>query len=198
MNTFTSYLRQFGTAFRLLLAATLVLGLGYPAVVWGVGQLAFPSQANGSIVSVDGQPAASSLIVQSPADGLGPEWFRPRPSAVNWDPTSSSPSNLGPNDPKLAESIAQLRAQVAKDEGIAEDQVPLDAVTASGSGLDPQISSGYAKLQIPRIAAATGLPESALADLVAKNTTSALESLLGQEAVNVTRLNLDLAAAVRK
>lgn len=198
MNTFTSYLRQFGTAFRLLIAATVVLGLGYPAVVWGVGQLAFPNQANGSVVSVDGQPAASSLIVQSPADGLAPEWFRPRPSAVNWDPSSSGASNLAWNDPKLVESMAQLRAQVAKDEGIAEDQVPLDAVTASGSGLDPQISSAYAKLQIPRVAAATGLPASTLSAMVSKNTTSGLESLLGQEAVNVTRLNLELAAMVKK
>lgn len=198
MNTFTSYLRQFGTAFRLLIVATVVLGLGYPAVVWGVGQVAFPNQANGSIVSVDGQAAASSLIVQSPADGMGPEWFRPRPSAVNWDPSSSSPSNLGPTDPKLAASIAQLRGDIAKAEGVSEDRVPLDAVTASGSGLDPQISSAYAKLQIPRVAEVVGLPESALSAMVAKNTTSGLQSLLGQEAVNVTTLNLDLAAAVQK
>lgn len=198
MTTFTSYLRQFGTAIRLLLAATVVLGLGYPAVVWGIGQVALPNQANGSIVSVDGQQAASSLIAQSPKDGLGPEWFRPRPSAVNWDPASSSASNLGPNDPKLVDAIAALRSQVAQDEGVAESQVPIDAFTASGSGLDPQISLAYAQLQVPRIAAATGLAQSAVQDLIARNTTSGLESLLGQQAVNVTVLNIQLAAAVKK
>ncbi|ABY22658.1 potassium-transporting ATPase C chain [Renibacterium salmoninarum ATCC 33209] len=198
MNTFTSYLRQFGTAFRLLIAATVVLGLGYPAVVWGIGQLAFPNQANGSIVSVNGQQAASSLIAQSPKDGLGPEWFHPRPSAVNWDPASSRASNLGPNDPKLAESIETLRAQIAEDENVSESKVPMDALTASGSGLDPQISLAYAQLQIPRIADKTGLSETALQDLVSKNTTSELESLLGQQSVNVTKLNIDLAAAVKK
>lgn len=197
MNTFTSYLRQFGTALRFLLAATVILGVGYPAVVWAAGQAVFPGQANGSIVKVGGEPAASTLLVQSPADGLGPAWFRPRPSAVNWDPAASGPSNLGPNDPKLADSIAQLRAQVAQDEGVAEAQVPVDAVTASGSGLDPQISLAYANLQVPRIAGATGLTESALTDLVAKNTSSGLESLLGQESVNVTKLNFDLAAATK-
>lgn len=198
MTTLTSYLRQFGTAFRLLIAATVVLGLGYPAVVWGIGQLAFPHQANGSIVSVNGQQAASSLIAQSPKDGLGPEWFHPRPSAVNWDPASSSASNLGPNDPKLAESISTLREQVAEEEDVSERKVPMDAVTASGSGLDPQISLAYAQLQIPRIADETGLSETALQDLVSKNTTSGLESLLGQQSVNVTKLNIDLAAAVKK
>ncbi|WP_394939702.1 potassium-transporting ATPase subunit C [Psychromicrobium sp. YIM B11713] len=194
MNSFTAYLRQFGTAVRFLLLATVVLGLVYPAVVWGAGQLIAPSQANGSIVKVGDAPAASSLIAQSTEDGLDANWFHPRPSAVTWNPLTSSASNLGPNEPKLLEGITQLRQQVAQAEGVSEDQVPVDAVTASGSGLDPQISVAYAQLQVPRISKATGLSESDLLTLIKNRTTSALESLLGQEAVNVTLLNLDLAA----
>ncbi|AJT41816.1 K(+)-transporting ATPase subunit C [Psychromicrobium lacuslunae] len=194
MNSFSAYLRQFGTALRFLLLATAVLGVIYPLAVWGVGQLAAPSQANGSLVQVAGQPAASSLIAQSPEDGLGQKWFHPRPSAVSWNPLSSSASNLGPNDPKLVEAISQLRQQVAQTESVDATQVPIDAVTASGSGLDPQISLAYAQLQVPRIAQATGVSQTELQGLIKSRTTSGLESLLGQESVNVTLLNLDLAA----
>lgn len=199
MNSFSAYIRQFGTALRFLLMATVVLGVIYPLAVWGVGQLAAPSQANGSLVGssgaqVAGQPAASSLIAQSSEEGLGQKWFHPRPSAVAWNPLTSSASNLGPNDPKLADAISQLRQQVAQTEGVAEAQVPIDAVTASGSGLDPQISLAYAQLQVPRISRATGLSEAELQGLIKNRTTSSLESLLGQESVNVTLLNLDLAA----
>ncbi|WP_454811371.1 potassium-transporting ATPase subunit C [Paenarthrobacter nitroguajacolicus] len=196
MNTI-SYLRQAGTAIRFLLLATLVLGLLYPLAVFGVGQLAAPFQANGSIVKdTAGQAAASALIVQAAPDASGtqdPQWFHARPSAVGWDPASSSASNLGPNDAKLLEAVTTNRAAVAAAEGVSPEQVPADAVTASGSGLDPHISVDYATIQVPRVARAHGLETLAVQELVDKQTNSGLEAFLSQPSVNVTLLNLDIA-----
>jgi potassium-transporting ATPase KdpC subunit len=199
MKTLTGYLRQAGTALRFLILATLVLGLAYPLAIFGAGQLIAPYQANGSIIKSDGgAPAASALIAQSAADDAGsqdPKWFHARPSAVKWDPSSSSASNLGPNDPKLLDVVTANRAAVAESEHVSEADVPADAVTASGSGLDPDISPDYARLQVPRVAAAHGLSAEAVTALVGRNTSSGLEAFLGQPSVNVTALNLDLAAA---
>lgn len=199
MNTLTGYLRQAGTAARFLLLATVVLGLAYPLAVFGVGQLAAPYRANGSIIRDDGgAPAASELIAQAAANGEGvqdPAWFHARPSAVSWDPASSSASNLGPNEPKLLDAVTAARSAFAAAEGVSAADVPADAVTASGSGLDPDISPAYAKLQVARVAAAHGLSAATVQDLVDRNTTGGLEAFLGQPAVNVTALNLDIAAA---
>ncbi len=199
MNTLTGYLRQTGTALRFLVLATLVLGLAYPLAVFGVGQLLAPSQANGSIIKdAGGAPAASALIAQASADDRGvqdPRWFHARPSAVNWDPTTSSASNLGPNEPKLLDAVTANRAAVAAAEGTTESEVPADAVTASGSGLDPDISPEYARLQVARVAAAHGLDTEAVASLVARHTSSGLLAFLGQPSVNVTALNLAVAEA---
>ena len=199
MNIVTGYLRQAGTAARFLVIATLVLGLAYPLAVFGIGQLVAPYQANGSILgSGGGAPAASSLIVQTTADDAGaqdPRWFHARPSAVKWDPASSSASNLGPNDPKLLDAVSEARSAIAAAEGVSEADVPADAVTASGSGLDPDISPQYARLQVPRVAAAHGLTAETVQALVDRNTSTGLEAFLGQPSVNVTALNLDVAAA---
>ena len=199
MNTLTGYLRQAGTALRFLVLATLVLGLAYPLAVFGLAQLIAPYQANGSIIRDDGgAPAASALIAQAAADENGvqdPRWFHARPSAVTWDPATSSASNLGPNDPKLVEAAEGKRAAVAAEEGISESEVPADAVTASGSGLDPHISPEYARLQVDRVAGAHGLGAEAVSSLVDRHTSSGLEAFLGQPSVNVTALNLALAAA---
>jgi K+-transporting ATPase ATPase C chain len=198
MNALTGYLRQSGTAIRFLFLATLVLGLAYPAAVFGIGQLIAPYQANGSIIRDSaGTPAASALIAQVKDDDgtQDPAWFHPRPSAVGWDPASSSASNLGPNDPKLTDAVNTNRAAVAEAEGVQPSDVPADAVTASGSGLDPGISPEYARLQVPRVAAAHQLGPDAVQALVDKNTSSGLEAFLGQPTVNVTALNLDVAAA---
>ena len=199
MNVVTGYLRQAGTAARFLLLATLILGLAYPATVFGIGQLIAPYQANGSIIKDDdGAPAASALIAQAKADDAGtqdPKWFHARPSAVTWDPGSSSASNLGPNDPKLLDAVTANRAAVAKTEDVSPAEVPADAVTASGSGLDPDISPQYARLQVPRVAVAHGLSAETVQALVDRNTSSGLKAFLGQPAVNVTVLNLDVAAA---
>ena len=124
MNTLTGYLRQAGTALRFLLLATVVLGLAYPLAIFGAGQLIAPYQANGSILKDDGgAPAASALIAQSTADDAGaqdPKWFHARPSAVTWDPASSSATNLGPNDPKLLDAVTANRAAVAAAEGVSD------------------------------------------------------------------------------
>lgn len=201
MNTFLGYLRQAGTALRFLVLATVVLGLAYPLAIFGIGQAIAPYQANGSIIKdTGGRPAASALLAQVSANDTGiqdPKSFHARPSAVKWDPSSSSPSNLGPNDPKLLDAVAANRSAVAASEGISEAEVPADAVTASGSGLDPDISPAYAKLQVPRVAAASGLSPESVQSLVARHTSTGLEAFLGQPAVNVTALNLDLAAAVQ-
>lgn len=199
MNALTGYLRQAGTALRFLLIATLVLGVAYPLAVFGVGQLIAPYQANGSILKDgNGSPAASALIAQAAADNAGAQdqlWFHARPSAVKWDPASSSASNLGPNDPKLLDAVTANRAAVAAAEGIDEAQVPADAVTASGSGLDPDVSPAYARLQVPRVAAAQQLSADTVMSLVTRHTTGGLEAFLGQPSVNITALNLDVAAA---
>lgn len=199
MNALTGYLRQAGTALRFLLFATLALGVAYPLAVFGIAQLIAPYQANGSIIKdAAGDPVASALIAQSSANDAGaqdPRWFHPRPSAVKWDPASSSATNFGPNDPKLLEAVAANRAAVAAAEGVDAAAVPADAVTASGSGLDPDISPEYAKLQLARVAAANGLSTDAVASLVEQHTSGGLVAFLGQPSVNVTALNLAVAAA---
>ena len=199
MNTIVGYLRQAGTALRFLVLATLVLGVAYPLAVFGAGQLIAPYQANGSIIRDDGgAPAASALIAQSAAgeDGVqDPRWFHARPSAANWDPAASSASNLGPNEPRLVASVLANRDAVAAQEGISESEVPADAVTASASGLDPHISPHYARLQVDRVAAAHGLDTAAVESLVDRHTSSGVLAFLGQASVNVTTLNLAVAAA---
>ena len=198
MNTLIGYLRQAGTALRFLVLASLVLGVAYPLAVFGVGQLIAPYQANGSIIRDNsGAPAASALLAQAAADENGvqdPRWFHARPSAVSWDPAASSASNLGPNEAKLLETVTANRSAVAAAEGVSESEVPADAVTTSGSGLDPHISPEYARLQVYRVAAAHGLGVEAVASLVDRHTSSELLAFLGQPSVNVTALNLALAA----
>lgn len=192
----TAYLRQLGTSFRFLVVATVLLGVLYPLVMFGVGQAVASAQANGSIAVLNGQAAASTLIVQ-PVPEKETRFFFPRPSAVKWDPTTSGASNLGPSDPALAKAEADARATVAAREGVAPSAVPFDAVTASASGLDPDISPAYAALQVPRVANATGLSVAEVQQLVSDATNNSVLSLLGQPAVNTTKLNLAIAARLK-
>ncbi|PYI67813.1 potassium-transporting ATPase subunit C [Arthrobacter livingstonensis] len=187
-----AYGRQLLTAFRFLLCATLLLGLAYPVLVFGLGQAVAPAQANGSIITVAGKPAGSSLLAQPVT---GDKFFYPRPSAVDWNPETSSASNLGPNQPALVKSIAENRAEVAKREDVAPTAVPIDAVTAGGSGLDPDISPAYAALQVPRVAKGNGLSPAAVRQLVSANTSNGLNAFLGQPSVNTTTLNTALLQA---
>lgn len=187
-----AYGRQLFTALRFLLCATLLLGLAYPVLVFGLGQAIAPAQANGSIITSNGKAIGSSLLAQ-PVTGTA--YFYPRPSAVGWDPATSSASNLGPNQAALVEAIAKNRAEVAAREKVSPAEVPIDAVTASGSGLDPDISTAYAALQVARVAAANGLSEAAVKQLVAENTSTGVNAFLGQPSVNTTTLNAALGAA---
>jgi potassium-transporting ATPase KdpC subunit len=203
----TLLLRQTGAALRMLLLATVVLGLAYPLAVWGVARLpGLNAPAEGSVLAApDGTPAGSSLIGIDPvpADPAADPWFHTRPSASATDvlgpgvPSTSGGSNQGGFSEKLLDQVQQRRTRIAAREGVAPDRVPPDAVTASGSGVDPQISEAYAQLQVPRVARVIGLPEATVEQLVTDATRSRELAFLGDPAVNVPRLNLALAASTR-
>lgn len=193
--------RTLWVAVRAMAVLTVVLGLGYTAVVTGVGQLLLPHQANGSpIAAADGDIVGSSLIGQSFLDADGaplPQYFQSRPSAAGggYDGGASSGSNLGPDNEDLALAIEQRRAAVAELEGVDPADVPVDAVTASGSGLDPHISPEYALLQVERVAAARGLDAADVRALVEASIQGPDLGFLGASSVNVLELNLALDAA---
>lgn len=198
MSTTRSTVRTAGVAVRAMLVFTLVLGIGYTALVTAIGQLALPWQANGSLVTdAEGTPVGSALIGQSFTDADGaalPEYFQSRPSAAGdgYDGGASSGSNWGPENADLIEAIRQRQAAIAELEGVEVSEIPADAVTASGSGLDPHISPSYALLQVPRVAAERGIPESDVRDLVASMIQSRDLGYLGDPRVNVLELNLAL------
>jgi K+-transporting ATPase ATPase C chain len=165
----------------------------YPLVVFGAAQLLFPRQANGSLVVDDaGNPIASTLLAQ---DFTADKYFAPRPSAAGtgYDSTSSSGSNYGATSQALRDAVLQRVSDYRKANGLANDQlVPADAVTASGSGLDPHISEKNAALQLPRVAKARGLSEEDLKALVTKYTDGRDFGILGEPGVNIVKLNLAL------
>lgn len=181
-------LRQSFAGLRLLLVLTVVLGIGYPLLISAVG-LVLPHQAGGSPAVVDGRTVGSTLIGQA---FDGPEWFHPRPSAAGdgYNAMSSSGSNLGPSNPDLVATIEERRAAVAALEGVEPTAVPADAVTASGSGLDPHISPEYAELQMARVARERGLDPAEVSGLVARHTARPDLGFLGRPRVNVLELNI--------
>ncbi|ROR36809.1 K+-transporting ATPase ATPase C chain [Curtobacterium sp. JUb34] len=197
MASARSTVRSAGVAVRLTLLATVVLGVGYPLAVWGVGQAAFHAQANGSMVTdSSGTAVGSSLIGQSFTGKQADRWFQSRPSAAGedgYDAGASSGSNLGPNNADLLKAVEERRAAMAKADGVPAAQVPADAVTASGSGLDPDISPAYASQQVARVASARGLSVADVRALVAEHTESRQLGFLGEPVVNVLSLNLALA-----
>ena len=188
---FSDLARQSVAGLRLLLVMTVLLGVGYPLAVWAAGQ-AFGDRADGQPVRLDGRVVGSRLIGQQ---FDGDEWFHSRPSANDYDTLASAPSNLGPLSPDLMASIEERRAEVAAREGVAVSQVPPDAVTASGSGLDPHISPAYARLQVARVAAANGLGVEEVRRLVADHTDGRSLGFLGEPGVNVLELNLAVLRA---
>lgn len=194
MSSSRTVARTTGVAIRAMLVLTLVLGVGYTLVVTGIGQLLLPFQANGSPLADD---KGSSLIGQSFTDADGealPEYFQSRPSAAGdgYDGRGSSGSNLGPENPDLVTAIGERQAAIAEREGVSPDAVPADAVTASGSGLDPHISVAYALLQVPRVAEERGLAEQEVRDLVESRIQGRDLGFLGEERINVAELNLAL------
>lgn len=179
--------RQLGTGLRTLAVLTILLGLGYPLLVLGVGQVVTNAQANGSLLTREGEVVGSALIGQQ---FEGDRWFLGRPSAADYDSLASGASNLGPSDADLLADIRARRATVAERESVPETAVPPDAVTASGSGLDPHISPAYAALQVPRVAAARGVTVEVIEQLVADHTSARDLGFLGEPRVNVVTLNL--------
>ncbi|GAB3579180.1 potassium-transporting ATPase subunit KdpC [Leifsonia lichenia] len=198
MNGLRGAWRHYWVAIRAMIVLTVTLGIVYPLVLTGVGQLALPVQANGSLVSSEGKTVGSALIGQGFTDAKGnalAKWFQSRPSAAGdgYDGAASSGSNLGPNNPDLAKAVKERTAAVAKDDGIAVADVPVDAVTASGSGLDPHISPAYARDQVQRVAEARGLPVAAVQKLVESKIQGRDLGYLGEPTVNVLQLNIALA-----
>jgi K+-transporting ATPase ATPase C chain len=178
---------QTWTAIRALLVLTVVLGIGYPLVVLGIGQLALPTQANGSLVRVDGEVVGSSLIGQPFADADGP-------SSSGYAGEASVASNYGPENADLLAYIEAQRAAIAQFEGVDPADVPVDVVTTSGSSLDPHISHAYARLQVARVADARGLDEAEVRDLVEAHLQGRDLGYVGEPTVNVLELNIALAA----
>lgn len=183
--------RQSLAGLRILLVFTVILGIGYPAAVWGLGQTV-RGQATGQTVTVDGRVVGSGLIGQV---FEGDEWFHSRPSANDYDTLASAPTNLGPSNPDLLAAIEKRRAAVAEAESVDPADVPPDALTASASGLDPQISVDYATIQVARVARANGLSVEDVRALVEKHTEGRSLGFLGEPGVNVLRLNVAVQAA---
>lgn len=183
-------LKDFKTGLIMTASLALILCGIYPALVWGIGQAGFKAKADGSLVSSQGRTVGSELIAQPFG---GPAYFHPRPSAVDYNAEASGASNLGPLSKKLSDSVAaRVRAYRAENGLKPEAVVPADAVTASGSGLDPHISLANARLQLARVASARGLGEQSVAQLMARCTEGRQLGVLGEERVNVLKLNLAL------
>ncbi|BCV21983.1 potassium-transporting ATPase subunit KdpC [Moorella sp. Hama-1] len=185
--------RKILTAVLMLVVMTVLTGIIYPLATTGLARVLFPYQAGGSLAYRDGRPVGSSLIGQN---FTGPGYFHGRPSAAGpdgYDAAASSGSNLGPTNAKLVAAIARRLETVRAENGLpAGTPVPADLVTASASGLDPDISPAAAYLQVPRVARARNLPEEQVRALVTKNITGRQFGLLGEPRVNVLQLNLEL------
>ena len=182
------------TAVLMTVVLTVLLGIVYPLVMTGIAQVAFPHQANGSIIrDASGTPLGSTLLAQNFTQ---PQYFHPRPSAAGsdgYDATASGGSNLGPTNQKLIDTVQQRTDAYRAENGLAADApVPVDAVTASASGLDPDVSPANALLQVHRVAAARGLSDDQVLNLVNQHTEGRTLFVLGEPRVNVLELNLAL------
>lgn len=182
--------RQVLVGLRILIAMTAILGIAYPLLVLGIGQLIVPAKANGSLATANGQTVGSSLIGQNFAD---PQWFQGRPSAAGadgYDSTASGGSNLSADSDVLLKAVQDRRAAVAKADGVDPSAVPPDALTASASGLDPDISLAYAVIQVNRVATARKLDPVAVRQLLDTHVSNPLLGFIGQQRVNVLQLNI--------
>jgi potassium-transporting ATPase KdpC subunit len=178
-------------ALRMMIVMTVLTGLAYPAAVTGLAQVLFPSQAHGSLVTANGRVVGSRLIGQNFAK---PEYFHPRPSAAGagYDAALSSGSNLGPTSQKLIDRVQASVDQYRKENPSYTGPIPADAVTASGSGLDPHISPANAEIQAARVAGARGVGVERVRALIAGATAHPWLGFIGESRVNVLELNLSL------
>jgi potassium-transporting ATPase KdpC subunit len=189
-----TFLKELWTSVVATVVLCVVVSGIYPVLIWGVGQVLFPHQANGSLVENNGQIVGSELLAQGFS---GAKYFHPRPSdaGTGYDPTNSGGSNLGPTSQKLMDGIKANVAQYRQENALSADAlVPVDAVTASGSGLDPHISLQNAKIQIARVAKERGLTDDAVQAEVTRATDNALFGIGGEPGVNVLKVNLALDA----
>lgn len=177
--------RQTLAALRVFLVLTVLLGVLYPAAVWGVGRVAFHDQATGSLIRHDGRVIGSSLIGQR---FTGPQWFHGRPSATDYSGDASGGSNLAASDERQRAAVSARRNALSRFGGTP----PPDALTMSASGLDPDISPAYARLQARTVAATRGLPVGTVQRLIDAATTGRDAGFLGEPRVDVLRLNLSL------
>ena len=184
-------------AFRLITVMTVLTGLVYPAAVTAIAKVVFPRQAAGSLITRNGVVIGSSLIAQSFSR---PEYFHPRPSAAGsgYDASASSGSNLGPTSQKLMDRVKDAVAAYRKENPTYAGPIPADAVTASGSGLDPHISPANAAIQAARVAKARGVDIRRVQALIVSATDGAWLGFIGEPGVNVLRLNLALDQDLRK
>jgi K+-transporting ATPase ATPase C chain len=184
-------------ALRAVVVLGLLTGLAYPLAITGIAQLTMSDKADGSLLRVDGRVVGSSSIGQL---WEGEEWFHGRPSAVDYDASTSSGSNLGPTSQALADLIEERAQAIVALEGpfnpgMTVADIPVDLLAASASGLDPHVSVAAAELQAPRIARVRGLPLDAVLALIDQHTEGPTLGFLGQERVNVLELNLSLERA---
>lgn len=196
MNTLTDTAPlqdRIGLRAPLAFTATVLLlfGLGYALAGTAAGRLLYPVEATGSTLVVDGRVVGSALLAQPFADS---RYFQPRPSAANYDPMAASGSNLARSNPALLARIEDMRKAVAARDGIREADVPIERVTQSGGGLDPDLTPAGARVQIARVARARGLDPAVVTKLVDVFTEAPQFGVLGQPRVNVLRLNLALDA----
>jgi potassium-transporting ATPase KdpC subunit len=215
MNRLPSFIRQHLAGLRLLLVFTVITGIIYPVVMWGIAEAAFPSQANGSLVSYHGRTVGSSLLCQEFVDAKGnplPQYFQPRPSfaIVGWgietvkgkyvvestgpdnygcNPLYSSASNLGPNNPAQIQFVKERQQQIAAFDHVPVSEIPSDAVTASASGMDPDISQANAAIQVDRVAAARHISPAQVDALIKQYTAGRALGFLGEPVVNVLLVN---------
>jgi K+-transporting ATPase ATPase C chain len=204
MTHLPGWLRQHLAALRMLLIFTVVTGIIYPLAMWGLAQGLFNHQANGSLVSYHGRVVGSSLLCQEFTDSKGnplPQYFQPRPSAAilsgakddyGCDPRYSSASNYGPDNTSFITVIKQRQKQISAFDHVPISAIPANAVTASGSGLDPDISPANAAIQVDRVAAARHVSPAVIRALVVKYTFGRQIGILGEPAVNVLLLNIAL------
>src|SRR5580693_813645 len=204
MNRLPVIIRQHVAGFRTLLVFTAICGFIYPLIMLGIGQAAFHNKANGSLVSYKGQVVGSGLLCQEFVDAKGnplPQYFQPRPSDAvvsgekndyGCDPLYSAASNLGPTNPVEIKDIQTEQQEISAFDHVSVSQIPPDAVTASGSGLDPDITRADAYIQVDRVAAARHLPVSEVRNLVTQNITGRTLGFLGEPTVNVLTLNIKL------